>query len=241
MLRRTLFKLAAYPLLSAMPLHAEERNRPLHISTLTRHDPATLIATNIVTEAYRRLNIAVQIDELPGERSLQSADYGTTDGELYRKAGMEVNYPNLIMIPVPLMNYEIVVFTRGARFVVNGWESLRPYTIGFVKSIKVAEDNTRGMKVEVAATLRSAFLKMSLGRSDVVVANRLSGLAMLKELGAGDIKLLEPAITVFPVYHYLNKKHADLVPGISDILSKMQKDKTIERIQKTVIDDSGLE
>jgi len=240
MQRRTLLKLAGLSWFQAVPAHAQH-NSVLHISTLLLQDPATLIAKKVMAEAYRRLNIVPEIEELPGERSLQSADYGTTDGELYRKAGMETQYHNLVMVPVPLLNYEIVVFSRSLNFPVYGWESLRPYTVGFVKSIKIIEENTKGMKIEVATSLRNAFMKMMVGRSEVLVCNRLSGLAMLKEMGMGDVRLLSPTLAEFPVYHYLNKKHAALVPKLTSILMEMQNNKMMKEIQKSVITDLGLE
>ena len=240
MRRRTLLKLAGLSCLKTVPLYAQQ-NSALHISTLSRQDPATIIAKKVVVEAYRRLNMAVEIEELPGERSLLSADYGTTDGELYRKAGMETQYHNLVIVPVALMNYEIVVFSHSVNFPVYGWGSLRPYTVGFEKSIKIIEENTKGMKIEVATSLHNAFLKMTLGRSDVLVCNRLSGLAMIKEMGLKNIKLLSPSLSAFPVYHYLNKKHAGLVPKLSAILMDMQNNKIIGDIQKTVVSDLGLE
>ena len=240
MQRRTLLKLAGLTSLKALPLHAQQ-NSPLHLSTLLLQDPATLIAKKVVIEAYRRLKIGVEIEELPGERSLQNADYGTTDGELYRKAGIETQYHNLVMVPVALMNYEIVVFSHSVTFPVNDWESLRPYTVGFVKSIKIIEENTKGMRIEVATTLQNAFLKMMLGRSDVLVCNRLSGLAMIKDMNLKQVRLLAPALAVFPVYHYLNKKHAELVPKLTSVLMEMQNNKIINDIQKSVTSNLGLE
>lgn len=238
MQRRTLVKLVTLPAVVGLPAWAQEPT-VLRISTLLEEDPATRIAAQVVSEAYRRLDIAVVIDKLPGERSLRSANSGDTDGELYRKLGMERDYPNLMVVPVALLTYEIVIFTRGTGFVVDGWESLRPYTVGFVKSIKIVEQNTQGMRVEVAATLRQAFLKMMLGRSDVVVANRSSGLAALKELNLQDVKVLAPALATFSVFHYLNKKHAALVPKLTTVLQQMQRDKTIETIQKSVVSEQN--
>lgn len=234
MRRRTLIGFATLPCCMAAAGWAQE-DRTLQVSTLLEEDPATSIAERVVTEAYRRLGLPVQVRHLPGERSLRSANNGDTDGELYRKLGMERDYPNLVIVPVPLLTYEIVIFTQGTHFVVNGWDSLRPYTIGYVKSIKIVEQNTQGMRVEVAGTLRQAFLKMTLGRSDVVVANRTSGLAALKELNLTDIKVLSPPLATFPVFHYLHKKHAALVPRLTAVLQQMQKDKTIDTLQKAVM------
>jgi len=234
MKRRMLLELAALPCCMAVPGWAQD-NRTLQISTLLEQDPATSIAEQVVTEAYRRLGLRVHVQRLPGERSLRSANNGDTDGELYRKLGMEREYPHLVIVPVALLTYEIVIFTLGTSFPVHGWDSLRPFTIGFVKSIKIVEQNTLGMRVEVAATLRQAFLKMLAGRSDVVVANKASGLAVLKELNQTDIKMLSPPLATFPVFHYLNRKHAALVPRLTAVLQQMQKDRTIENIQKAVL------
>ncbi len=237
MQRRTLVKLSALSCIAGLPVWAQEP-RTLHFSTLLDVDPATNVAEQVVTEAYRRIGMGVVVDKLPGERSLRSANNGDTDGELYRKLGMDRDYPNLIIVPVPLMTYEIVIFTLGTDFVVHGWDSLRPFTIGFVKSIKIVEQNTQGMHIEVAATLRQAFLKMSLGRSDVVVANKASGMAAIKELNLPDVKMLSPPLATFPVFHYLNKKHAELVPKLTGVLQQMQKDKTIENIQKSLLSEA---
>ena len=238
MRRRTLLQLAS---LSCVTTYSAWAQGPgsMRISTLPEQDPATSIAEQVMTEAYRRLGISLVVNKLPGERSLRSANNGETDGELYRKVGMERDYPNLLIVPVALLNYEIVIFTRGTNFVVNGWDSLRPFTIGYVKSIKIVEKNTQGMKVEVANTLRQAFLKLMLGRSDVVVANRTSGLAVLKELNLQEIKVLTPPLVSFPVFHYLNSKHAALVPKLTTVLQQMQKDKIIENIQKAVMSEQG--
>ncbi len=234
MRRRTLLELTVIPCIGSTLAWGQD-GKVMQVSTLLEQDPATSIAEQVMTEAYHRLGMKVVVHKIPGERSLRSANNGDMDGELYRKLGMERDYPNLVIVPVALLTYEIVIFTQGTSFIVNGWDSLRPYTVGHVKSIKIVEQNTQGMRVEVAATLRQAFLKMTLGRSDVVVANRTSGLAVLKELNLSDVKILSPALATFPVFHYLNNKHAALVPKLTTVLQQMQKDKTIETIQKAVM------
>jgi polar amino acid transport system substrate-binding protein len=234
MQRRTLLKLSCLTCLPVQSALAQDTT-PMQISTLLEIDPATTIAERVLSEAYRRLGLSMVVLKVPGERSLFSVDHGQVDGELYRKIGMERDYPNLRIVPVPLLTYEIVIFTLGTTFVVNGWDSLRPYTIGFVRGIKIIEQNTLGMKLEPTTTMNQAFLKMTLGRSDIVVANRNSGLAILKEMKLQDVKVLEPPLATFPVFHYLHKKHQALVPKLTTVLQQMQKEKAIEKIQKAVM------
>jgi len=231
MRRRTVLGLA---LAAALPGMASDPVREIHISTLIGDDPATDIAEQIVREAYRRLGIHLVVHKLPGERTLLYANDGTMDGELYRKMGMEQEYPNLVIVPVPLQVYEIVIFSHGKSFVVSGWESLRPYTLGFKRGIKIVQEKTRGMRVEAVPTLPQAFEKMMMGRTDLVLGNRSSGMAVIKALNLDGVTVLEPPLASFPVFHYLNKKHEDLVPRLTLVLREMQADKTIERIQKSV-------
>ncbi|WP_373888482.1 ABC transporter substrate-binding protein [Massilia genomosp. 1] len=211
---------------------AAAETRDMHVSTLVGNDPSASIAELVMAEAYRRIGRVLVVHKLPGERTLMMANEGRMDGELYRKVGMEREYPNLMIVPVPLLTYEIVIFTRGTEFTVNGWESLRPFSIGYVRGIKIVKENTAGMKTEAVPTMEQAFQKLSMGRTDVVVGNRLSGLAAAETLKIDDVRALSPALASFPVYHYVNKHHAALVPALAAALQAMKADKTIEKLQK---------
>lgn len=230
--RRTVLE---WMLVSSLPAAAAEPLHEINISTLIGSDPATEIAELIAREAYKRLGITLVVHRLPGERTLVYANEGKMDGELYRKLGMEREYPNLVIVPVPLQTYEIVIFSHGTNFIVNGWESLRPYTLGFMRGIKIIQENTKGMKIEAVPTMQQAFEKMMMGRTDLVLGNRASGMAIVKAMGMDAVTVLGPPLASFPVYHYLHKKHADLVPKLTKVLRQMQADKTIEQIQKSTL------
>ncbi|MDT9000008.1 transporter substrate-binding domain-containing protein [Paucibacter sp. APW11] len=209
----------------------------MRISTLLDPDPATTIATRVLREAYRRLGHDIEVLAMPGERSLLSANAGETDGELYRRAGIERHYVNLMMVPVALQNYEIVAFSKNRQIVVNGWESLRPYKVGFVKGIKIIEENTAGMQTETVATLQQAFTKLELGRSELILANRISGLASLRLHAVSGVHLLQPPLAVFPVYHYLHKRHQALLPRLSAVLRELEQERFIQRVQDEVLSE----
>jgi polar amino acid transport system substrate-binding protein len=220
----------------AGPLRAQAT---MQISTLLEHDPATTVAERVLTEAYKRMGINLKVLYLPGERSLVNANNGETDGELYRRAGIEQGYPNLLRVPVALMTYEIVAFARKPELQVQGWDSLRPYRLGFVKGIKIVEEKTQHMKVESVATMHQAFSKLELDRTDLVLSNRVSGLAALSALKFTDIHALSPPLASFPVYHYLNKRYEALLPRLTAVLREMERDKLIAGIQQEMLSSYG--
>jgi polar amino acid transport system substrate-binding protein len=209
-------------------------NPEMTVSTLFETDPATTAATRILTEAYAKLGITLKVAVMPGERSLISANSGATDGELYRKGDIMNLYPNLRIVPIPLMRYEIVAFCRCMAFTLNGWGSLKPYRLGYIRGIKIVEQNTVGMDAEPVGTLQQAFGKLKLGRSDIVLANRVTGIALLRAQQWNDVIVLQPALANFPVYHYLSKNHEDLVPKLTEVLRQMEKNGSLERIQREV-------
>ncbi|HXA46937.1 MAG TPA: transporter substrate-binding domain-containing protein [Burkholderiaceae bacterium] len=210
-------------------------NPVITISTLFETDPATTVATRILSDAYAKLGITLKVVVMPGERSLISANSGVTDGELYRKGDLMNLYPNLRLVPIPIMHYEIVAFCRCKPFTVDGWGSLKAYRIGYIRGIKIVEQNTVGMNTEPVGTLEQAFGKLELGRSDIVLANRATGIALLRTQQWNDVIVLQPALATFPVYHYLSRNHEELVPKLTEVLRQMEKNGSMERIQREML------
>lgn len=214
----------------AAPARAQEQ---LTFAAVTDLD--TRIGAEVLRVAYAKLGIAINGKELPAARALALSNDGVLDGEINRIEGMEKLYPNLIRVPVAIGQMEGVVFTKGLNFPVTGWDSLRPYRIGTRIGLKFAELGTVGMNVERVSTVEQSFAKLAAGRVDVVVEARLSGLWQLQLAGLRGIAPLEPPLVKFRLFHYLHKKHANLVPRITAVLEKMQADGQLQALRKEAI------
>jgi polar amino acid transport system substrate-binding protein len=210
------------------------------ITISTINGSVTDVAEKVMTEAYKRLGITLEVKRFPGERALQLSNSGETDGELYRKRDIDKVYPNLILIPIPVVDIDEMVFTkRNNNFAVKGWESLLPYTVGYRIGIKIIESNlVKGTKAETVATLEQLFTKLELGRNDVVIETRLSGLQTIKALGLKDIVILEPPLVKSPLFHFLHVKNKGLVEPLTAVLKQMEKDGVIRNIQLKALDQS---
>jgi len=219
---------------------AAESNPPepaVRISTLAlESDPTSQIAAKVILEAYRRLGIEAYIVSMPAERSLVSANAGDTDGELYRRAGIEKTYPHLVMVPVPVTSYEVVAFVPiSSTLGIHDWASLPPWRMAFVKGIKVIEENTAGMQTVPVATLQQAFGMLEKGRVDLVLANRISGLATLRAMKLDGIEPRSQSLAAFPVFHYLHVSRQALVPRLSQVLQEMSRERWMQRAQDEVL------
>jgi polar amino acid transport system substrate-binding protein len=216
----------------------------IHLSgELTQADSLTIVyppeknafhdaAAAIIREAYKKIGTEVVFKTYPAERALQISNSGDADGELVRIDNISTTYTNLIKIPVSHVVAEQMAFAKGSIIEINGWESLRPYKIVFHKGYKAAELGTKGMDVLLVGHDKQAFLMVDKGRRDVVVANRFTGLLVIKEMNLNEIVMLTPPVQVDPLFHYLHKKHKALVPQITAMLRKMKHEGKFQEIYK---------
>lgn len=211
-------------------------NYLLELSSL--NDPVTDISQNILKEAYKQIGYDLKIKKLPAERALIESNRGSTDGEVNRLQGINKKYVNLVMVSTPVNKFEGIAFTRDRVLSIDGWESLGPYKIVIRRGAKFAEKGTMGMVVYRVTTYEQVFKLLSIGRYDVGIASRLTGLSQIKKHNLIGIKAIEPPLMTNNLYHYLHKKHKDIVPKINAVLLKMRKEGIMAKIRNKYIKEN---
>lgn len=181
-------------------------------------------ATALLQEAYARLGYDVSSVILPAARCLVATETGAVDGEVLRTKRVEKRFPNLIRIDVPLHTTRIAAFTCSPDIEVTGWESIEDYHVGIRTGISYLELATRDFtKVTKRIRPEHLFEQLSQGRIEVVIANPEEADAY-KALNPDTCITMRHIMAEFPLYHYLNKKNAHLVPEITHILRQLQQD-----------------
>jgi len=208
-----------------------------HRLVITRivESPFTDLGVRILTEAYGRLGVPIQFELMPGARAIKSTDMGLSDGELFRVDGMTKQYPNLIRVPVPIARTDFVVFTNRKPFIVNGYSSLASYRIAFRRGMKILETGTAEMDRFMVGDPEQAFRMLERDRVDIVIENRLTGIQIIRTMRLSGIAILEPPLHSDPLYHYVNKRHAALVPKLTAILQQMRDQGEIKRMEADAV------
>jgi len=184
----------------------------------------------IAAEAFRRIDIEVEVIPVVAARALINANRGIEDGIIARIAGLEKEYPNLIRVPEKIVDFGFTAFTRDLKFKVNGWDSLKPYEIGFVSGWQIFEKNiTEAKLITKVKTADHLFQMLDKDRIEVGLYERWGGAWWIRELGL-DLQPLEPPVSVMPLFLYLHKQHADLVPRVTQTLRDMKKDGSYQAI-----------
>lgn len=198
------------------------------------------VLEEVSREAFRRIGHDIRVVSLPSERSLRAADSGEVDGEGLRIAGLEQQYPRLVMVPEGYTTIGFMAFARKeARIALpQGWESLRSHHVAFITGWKLYEANTSGARsVTRVREPEQLFRMLDDGRVDVALYTRADGLALVRRIGLQSIVQIEPSLREADMHLYLNRKHEALVPRIAQALREMKADGTHGRIRAAIVHD----
>lgn len=190
----------------------------------------------VYRELGKRLGIKIEIRHMAAaERALLNVNEGVVDGDAGRIAGMSKNYPDMVAVPVPVMKYEMAVFSRNVDFRVAGPGSIKPYNIGIVRGWKVLEQVSSGAQsVILVDNAEQMFSMLDKNRVDIVLLEKLEGMQIIESMGIKGVRPLRPNLLEGYFYLYLNKKHESLIPRIAAELRKMEQDGSLKRIYDSV-------
>jgi len=219
---------------------AQNQGQILTISKVDRNDVIDDVSQKVLEDAYRKLGITLVFKELPATRALAESSEGLVDGEFQRRGGLGATYPDLIQVKVPINWLDICVFTQSVHFTPHGWDSLRPYRIGFHRGIVAIEEGTKGMNIDPADTNELVMRKLLAGRTDIAVMTSIDGQDLLKQMNEKSIQILMPPLAHVQLYHYLNKKNADIAVKLEKVLRSMEADGTIASIRRRIFADAGV-
>jgi polar amino acid transport system substrate-binding protein len=190
------------------------------------------ISEDILKEAYARIGISVTTQEFPGERAMRESNSGRLDGEVNRIRGIEKKYTNLRIVPVAINALRGMVFSKNPRLKIQKWDDLKHYIIGLRKGAKYAEYGTAGMNVLPATTNTMVFKMLERDRVDVAISTALEGSVTIRALGLKEVSMVEIPMVTLDLFHFLNRKHEDLIPQITRALEAMNREGRIAEIRK---------
>ncbi|MBC3869326.1 substrate-binding periplasmic protein [Undibacterium oligocarboniphilum] len=194
--------------------------------------PSSVAAREVLQQAYQRLKIPVQFIEVPAKRGIGLLQAGSADGVTFRLT-LEPDY-DMLPVKVPVTSEELMVYTSGKNFEVHGFASLQPYLTGYVNGVLIIAEHTGNLRTDTAPSIDSLFRKLAAGRTDIALESRQS-LCHVIRLGLTQIVMLEPSLMQRPGFHVLHKKYQTLIPKLEVVLSQMEKQGEIRKINEAAI------
>jgi len=189
----------------------------------------------LTTEIFKRLNIKHQFHSLPSRRSLINTNSGEHDGNIARIKGMEKKWPNLVIIPESIIEWEFTAYTKGKiNIPVKNWESLKPYSVSFIRGWQIYEKNLKDAKqVQHVRNAPQLFRLLMSGRVQIAMFEKLQAGYWFKQLNISPTAL-QPAITKKKLYIYLHKKHKELIPAMVKTIQQIKQDGSYKKILSSI-------
>ncbi|OJX81290.1 MAG: hypothetical protein BGO92_09605 [Magnetospirillum sp. 64-120] len=187
----------------------------------------------LIAALSQRLGLPVTLSVNPAAaRAISLANDGVDDGLAARVAGLEKDYPNLIRVPEPIFVNDFVACTNAPQPSIKTWADLSPHSVAYIIGWQIFERNLPALR-EVTTTRDSRQLVQLLQnrRADVILHERWQALWQAHQLGH-TVTVQEPPLAQVPMYLYLHKNHAALIPAISAELAAMKADGTHNRLQE---------
>jgi polar amino acid transport system substrate-binding protein len=207
---------------------AQER-LPIITISVPEGSVLTPFAQDDLGEAYRRIGYGVTIRQLPPARAIEAASAGETDAEAGRAREIGDSYPGLVRVPEPLIELHLQAVTTKPLDLGTGWEGLRGHRLCISLGDKVVESRTTGFEREIVRNLASGAKMLRAGRCEAMIINEYSWLQIDRER-LGPLYPSANVIETVQVFHYVNRRHADLVSALAAALHEQREDGTTDRI-----------
>lgn len=192
----------------------------------------------VIIELYRRANIPIVFEFLPFARSILEVDHGKMDGELGRFEQVEQIFKRIRRVPVPVVMIEyrpLVINDRYSK--ITSWESLKQskLRIGVRNGATLLESKLGDAITDRLNTYESIYKMLLADRIDIAIVpggTLEEYLERAPEEERASLQKIQklPSLGSQAMYHYLNERHADLIPLLTRELQGMEKDGTLGKI-----------
>jgi polar amino acid transport system substrate-binding protein len=190
-------------------------------------DPALAPTAEWAIAAFKDAGYDLVLEFKPGERALIDANAGVDDGDLSRVKGIgiESTYPNLIMVPEPLIDLKLVAYAS-KRLVAAKVDDLARQGVQVAVLIgnkimdNIVKPKIAPEKYHELVDLESAFKMLAVGRIDVLLVSDKQASTWLSRPENASVYPLFTLLNL-STYTFLNKKWAEAVPKIAASYKKL--------------------
>lgn len=184
----------------------------------------------IARTAFGRLGIEVEFSLVPNARTMINVNSGLDDGNMVNTAGWETLYPNTVYVPEAVLLNEFVAYVRQPQIRIHSWNDLKPYAVAYTANWKAIDDLMPPVRELTLTPTPNELLPLLLqGRVDVILTSRRLG-AVQGYASKHGLIMQTPPLLVEPSFIYLHKKHAALVPRLTQVLRDMKAEGSFQRI-----------
>jgi ABC-type amino acid transport substrate-binding protein len=186
----------------------------------------------VLPQIYKNIGIDITVVPLPGQRAQFVANSGEKDGEIMRIWSYGDENEHVIRVATPYYYLETMPFSlKENKLDIRGDFDLKKFKLAIVRGVKHTNNITKGMDhVYEMNSTKNMFKMLRNGTVDVALTNTLDGKLTIERLGYENIESSNNALAVFPLYHYIYKKHKTLVPLINQEILRLKESGELQEL-----------
>jgi hypothetical protein len=171
----------------------------------------------ILSEAYAHIGVNIEWVTVPNKRSIKYSNEGRFDGELLRVERIVDDYPNLIPVPIVLAQGEFNLYCLLEKDCRT--KNRRKITIGYSNETIMHEIICEKLSLNCHPfySYQNIFEPLYDGKIDAFLAHDLQIEQALND--KSPILFQSTPLFVERGFHFLHKKHSDLIPKITEVLN----------------------
>jgi len=187
----------------------------------TLHIPIAPKVVKIVSTAYEKLGHEVEIKYLPPMRSLVEANAGRVDGELGRMPVIEPNYPNLMRVPVTIVEFDFVAIKlKDTKGFIEHWDNLKERSTTRPLGIRFLDRFAEEYGMDSAPDMESVVSQILNKRVEFGVLLAADAERFIQEYDR--LTISSDILATGKIYHYVHKKNKDLIEPLTKALIEMR-------------------
>ncbi|WP_160314379.1 substrate-binding periplasmic protein [Candidatus Rhodobacter oscarellae] len=172
--------------------------------------------SRVLRAAYAELGYELDITTAPARRSIEMVNAGQFDGEVQRITAVGDSFENIQRVPVPILETRWKAYTLDPDLKATKWSDLMGRTVGAVAGTWYVRKLPSDLDLHLTTPQNLAQMLVH-GRVDVIIVSTLAA----QDFEFEHYPLETPELSL-ELYHYLHKRHQDLLPEITAVLSRMK-------------------
>ncbi|WP_430461758.1 hypothetical protein ACQUQU_02940 [Thalassolituus sp. LLYu03] len=213
------------------PVAPAEKPEPLVIGAMEKY-PLNSLGVNVLREAYDQLKLTFIISEWPSPRSLELADLGKLDAEMGRIDAVESRYSHLRRVPVPLITLDIVAVTSTPELQNVPLNKIGQYHLGITRGMSLYNLMDQPVSAAEQPGTAGQLLRMVVNKRVDFALVPSSVARCWQETVAVPLYVVPDTLASFRIYHYLNRKHENLVQPLTQVLQQMEDSGRLDTIKE---------
>jgi len=189
-------------------------------------------AQKLVNEISKISDLDIRLMVIPAKRATQMLRNNTLQAEFYRIESYAQQVPNSIKIAASESLVPIFAYSASVNFKVNGWQSLKPFSMINVRGWIYPKKNLPEKEFIIVNSTLDAFAMLEAKRADIFVNNPISSASILQSSAFKDtqIRRLSPKLDHIKFFTFFSGKYPKMAESYNSAIKEIKSNGTFDRL-----------